>query len=235
MNKQVKAQILLQGKPIFFLTTDNVLYFDKFKVVKVPNNVDTETLMRKLQNDKELTELVDKYLKVSAKVESLTERKKELTKEIDLGILDSLTLKLKLFDSEKECTGVTKDVSRDKYIYAGKNFILTTTETFIDFKCFVERVDKAIAEIDPKAQIEVNHDDESIAIFYNHWIVYITDKFKLNAVLSYLQELIFLGELEMFIAKLKELYKIENLEGDLAELELEIENRIKKIVQELSQ
>lgn len=235
MKKEFKAQILLQEKPVFGITTDNVLYFDRFRLVKVPKNVDIDVLMRRLQNDKELTDLVDKYFKVSSEVEGLAQRKEELIREINLGILDSLTLDLKLFDSDKECTSVTKDISKNMFIYAGKNFSLSTIETFYDFRCFVERVDKAISQIDPNAHIEVSHDDMSIAIFYNGWIVYITDKFKLNAILSYFQDLIFLGELEPFIAKLKELYKIERREGEQAELYLEIERHVKKLVKELSQ
>lgn len=209
MRGKFVSQIQNSGKVVFGITENNELFFDGKPIAKVPKHVNKDKLMLALKDDVKLNELIDQYYKLSQELEGLEQREKELTRKIDLGVLDSIILETEFYGSNKECKSISKDFARGQVIYRGKYFSIVTTETNVDLSCYTEQMDKKFGEISPDLFIELSHDERSIAVFVNGHIVYITPAFKLNAMLGYLQSLKFLGELETFVNYLRELNEIE--------------------------
>lgn len=234
MKTEFAHRIEKAGQVIFGLTQKGELFFDRFQIAKVPKNVDFEKLMLALKDDNELNKMVDEYFKMKEEAKELEEEEKKLSRQIDLEILDSIILNIEMFNSEVFCDGVTKEEVKDQVIYRGKNFILSTTNKDIDFTCYVKKVDEEIAKVDSNVLLEINHDEESIGIFFNHYLVYVTPAFKLNAILSYIQDLIFLDELPRFIAHLKKLHKIIDKEAEQVDLYTKIRKHVLKTIKSLS-
>lgn len=234
MKTKYVSQIVQAGKVIFGVNSERELFFDGHLITKIPKSINIDSLMSKLKDDTELNKLVDQYYKVSYEVMELEKKEKEITRQIDLEVLDALVLELKHFNSKEECQKITKDYVKDKVIYKGKHFSIVTTETDVDLSCYVERLDKEIGEIDPEVFIEINHDDRSIGVFIDGYIVYLTTVFKFNAFLSYLKDLIFLGKLQQFIYDLKSLKSIEKKQGEQVELYEKVRKHVLKSIKELS-
>lgn len=234
MKTKYVSQIVQAGKVVFGVNSERELFFDGHFITKIPKSVNIDTLMLKLKDDVELSKLVDQYYKASYNAKELEKKEKQITRQIDLEVLDAIVLELKFFESKEECQSISKDFVRNQVIYKGKHFSIVTVEKDIDLSCFVERVDKEIGEIDPTVFIEVNHDDRSIAVFIDGYIVYLTTVFKFNAFLSYLKDLIFLGKLTQLIHDLKNLKSIEKEQEKQVELYEKVRKHVLKTIKEFS-
>lgn len=235
MNSKFVSQIQRAEQTIFGITQKRELFFDVFPIAKIPKNIDDEKLMLSLKNDAELNRLVDEYFKAKQMAQELEKKEKSLSRQIDLEILNALILDIKMFNSDVFCDGIVKEEVRDQVIYRGKNFVLSTTTKDVDFVCFVKKVDEEIVKIDPNVLLEINHDERSIGIFYNHYLVYNTPSFKLNAVLSLFQDMIFLGELQQIIGKFRELYDVIDKQTEQVRLYQKIRKHVLETIKELSQ
>lgn len=220
---------MLDQNTVFYVNAINSVFFDGMRLTSLPENTNLDKMEKLMREDKILNDLINKYFVASTIAKSLYEKEKELQDQIGIDIMHTFISDYKELASKTPCTEIRKMVRDSMVDYIGNNVLLTTTVKKYDFSCLIKEIDNAVKQIDPTFKFEISHDKKSIAFFTKNGIVYVTDRFALRDVLSYLRNLVNENKIGDFVKTLKELDSILDKRGKAIDLFLDIALRVKEL------
>lgn len=220
---------MLDQNTVFYVNAINSVFFDGMRLTSLPENTNLDKMEKLMREDKILNDLINKYFVASTIAKSLYEKEKGLQDQIGIDIMHTFISDYKELASKTPCTEIRKMVRDSMVDYIGSNVLLTTTVKKYDFSCLIKELDNAVKQIDPTFKFEISHDNKSIAFFTKNGIVYVTDRFALRDVLSYLRNLVNENKIGDFIKTLKELDSILDKRGKAIDLFLDIALRVKEL------
>lgn len=233
MKTPLLKEIVLPGNVVFKVDVSGKVFFEDRHILTLSPKIDLDKLSELILHDKVLNDLINKYMVVSAISKALYDKEKSIIDKIDSAIFHSFIYDYKDLSTDKTCEGVVIHRYASHVLYEGERFSLKTKKHKYDFSCLVKEIDNSLKLLNNNVKIDVEEGEKVIVVYYDSAPVYMTDKFALRDVLSYLKGLVSTGNIWQFVNDLKELYKIFIEGGKAVELIFKIGDRVEELARSL--
>lgn len=233
MKTPLVKEIVLPGNVVFKVDASGKMFFDNEHILTLSPKIDLDKLSELMLHDKPLNDLINKYMIVSVISRALSDKEKAIVEKIDSAIFHSFIYDYKDLSTDKTCEGVVIHRYSSHVLYEGERFSLKTKKHKYDFSCLVKEIDDSLKLLSGNVKIDVEEGEKAIVVYYDSAPVYMTDKFALRDVLSYLKGLASTGNIWQLVNDLKELYKVFIEQGKAVELIFKIGDRVEELARSL--